>query len=129
MFLKTIKTIKSKTGELHFTRFALFSFPYLTLCFHVIRKEDQDPYLHNHPWNLISLVLWGKYIEETETGVNTRGVLNLAIRDRGSFHKIQKLLTCKIITLNILWGKRGDWGYKVGDKVISNEEWRLMKQK
>lgn len=58
------KEIKSKTGELHFRRYRLFWTPWFALYIHRIYKADEDPYPHSHPWNFISLILNGGYIEE-----------------------------------------------------------------
>jgi hypothetical protein len=50
------------------------------------------------------------------------------MRNKLEFHKILEVVK-PTITLNILWGERTEWGYKIGDKIVSNIEWRNNKEK
>jgi hypothetical protein len=65
---KLIKEIKSKQGVLHFKRWELFTSKRFnfSIYLHGIYKADEDPHLHNHPWNIATLILWGSYIEELD---------------------------------------------------------------
>ncbi len=67
---KLIKEIKSKEGVLHFRRWNILTvsnrFINFSIYLHGIYKEDQDPHLHNHPWNIATIILWGSYIEELD---------------------------------------------------------------
>ncbi len=62
---KLIKEIRSKEGILHFKRWEIFSSTKFnfSIYLHGIYKADQDLHLHNHPWNIATLILWGSYIE------------------------------------------------------------------
>ena len=58
-----IKEIKSREGIVHFRRYRLFSIPWFSLYLHQILEPDKDLHLHDHPWNFISYVIQGHYVE------------------------------------------------------------------
>jgi len=126
--MKLVKEIKSKEGEVHFRRWAFFETKYLSVYYHEIFKADKDKHRHNHPWNIFTVILSGGYVEETENGNILRRKWHMANRWRNQFHKIKRLLSNKVTTLAICYGKRKDWGYQLSDNVtISNDEYRKLK--
>lgn len=127
--MKLVKEIKSKEGAVHFRRWAFFETKFLSIYYHEIFKADEDPHLHNHPWNIFTLILSGAYIEELENKKHVyRGKWTIANRARARFHKIKELLSNKVTTLAICYGKRGEWGYRLSDTVtVSNAEYRKLK--
>lgn len=128
MFNK-VKEIRSKSGELHFIRWKIFSIGNFSVNIHKICKADEDKHLHNHPWNFMSIVLKGGYIERLQSGkANLRTFLNTAIRRAEKFHKIDEMVTKTVYTLNFMWGERKEWGYDVGGKFVQHEEYRNLKR-
>jgi hypothetical protein len=126
--MRLVKEIRSKIGTLHFRRWALFETTYVSLYFHQIYRADEDPHLHNHPWNIATWILDGGYIETTEAGDEVRREGSFAYRTRKQFHKIKELLKGRTCTLALCIGKRNDWGYKLEDgSVVSNEQYRKLK--
>ena len=126
--MKLVKEIKSKQGVLHFRRYAILESKYLNLYIHYIHKEDLDQHLHNHPWNIFTVVLDGSYVELLENGVeNNRKYLNFGYHNRKAYHKILKLNTRYVKTLAIAFGKKSDWGYSVDGKHIDHVEYRSNK--
>lgn len=141
--MRVVKEIKSRTGELHFRRYALYESTYLSIYFHEIYKADEDPYLHNHPWRLFSWILWGSYIEELthfdeETAYDidtpdpvtkevTRTPGHFGYRGFKAFHKIKKVLTPVVLTLAVCIGKRRPWHYLATNVLISNDDFRKQK--
>lgn len=127
--MKLIKEIKSKDGILHFRRWAVFQSKYFSIFIHGIYKEDNDAHLHNHPWNLLTIVLSGSYIEELENAnLIVRGFLNIGYRSRAKYHKIFKLTSKEVKTLAFVFGKRNDnWGYNVDNKHVIHTEYRTNK--
>jgi hypothetical protein len=127
--MKLIKEIKSRQGVLHFRRWAIFQSKYFSIYKHGIYHEDEDNHLHNHPWNLLTIILDGSYIEELESKkLVTRTFLHFGFRSRKKYHKIQKLLSKEVFTLAFAFGKRDDeWGYKVVDKHIIHTDYRKLK--
>jgi hypothetical protein len=50
-------------GTLYMGRWSLFETRWLSARVHHIATADHDRHLHDHPWNFISVVLGGRYIE------------------------------------------------------------------
>jgi hypothetical protein len=127
--MKLIKEIKSKDGILHFRRWAIFQSTYFSIYLHKIYKEDNDAHLHNHPWNILTIILNGSYIEELENvKFVIRDFLNIGFRNRTQYHKIFKLQSKEVKTLAFVFGKRDDnWGYKVDGKHVIHTEYRKNK--
>ena len=127
--MKLLKEIKSKYGITHFKRWSMISTKWFSVYLHGIYKEDQDKYLHNHPWNILTIIIYGSYIEQLENDlVKIRGIFNIGFHGRSSYHKIKKLLSKKVYSLAIVWGKHDDnWGYKFEGKHIDNRSFREYK--
>jgi excinuclease UvrABC nuclease subunit len=128
---KLIKEIKSKSGELHFRRWSILSSKWFSIYFHGIYKEDLDKHLHSHPWNILTIVLYGSYVEsllvENNIIQNTRNLFNIAYRPYNKYHKICELLSPKVYTIAFVFGKRKTWGYNVDNKFIENNKYRNKK--
>ncbi len=123
--MKLIKEIKSKEGILHFRRWSIFNSKYFSIYIHGIYKEDTDPHLHNHPWNILTIILKGSYVEKLEHRDNFRGFLNFGYRNRSKYHKIKKMLSDKVFSLAFVFGKRNDnWGYFVDGKHMIHTDYR-----
>lgn len=52
-----------ENGSLYMGRWALFETRWLSARVHYIASADDDRALHDHPWNFVSLVLQGGYVE------------------------------------------------------------------
>lgn len=127
MFNK-VKEIRSRSGVLHFQRWNIFTVKnFFSVYLHIIHKADEDKHLHNHPWSFISLVLWGRYIERLEDKLVNRYPLQVSYRRKNVFHKIHMLLSKKVITLNIMFSKQNNWGYKVNHSYVDNFDYRNLK--
>ena len=51
-------------GSLYMGRWTLFETRWLSARLHHIATPDLDRHLHDHPWNFLSIVLAGGYVEE-----------------------------------------------------------------
>lgn len=122
------KEIKSKYGELHFQRWTIMSLPWFSIYLHFIYKADEDAHLHNHPWNYLSFVVYGTFIEQTENN-HLECILpgKIIIRKAKVYHKITDLFTNKIITLFITGKRFNEWGYEVNGKFVGHKEYRILK--
>lgn len=128
--MKLIKEIKSKDGILHFRRWSIFQSKFFSIYIHGIYKEDNDLHLHNHPWNILTIILKGSYIEQLWNTEVKRGFLNIGFRNRYQYHKIKKLTSDKVFTLAFVFGKRNNkWGYSVNDNHIIHTVYRKEKNK
>lgn len=125
--MKLIKEIKSKSGKLHFRRWEILKTPWFSIWIHGIYAPDEDKHLHNHPWDFKSIVLKGKYIEETENGNIIQYPVKYNSRNGEDFHKIKKLISESVYTLFISTPIKRDWGYKVDGIFIKHDDYRKLK--
>lgn len=114
---RKVKTITSKSGAVHFERWAIIETKWFAWYLHKIQKEDQD-HMHSHPWNFFSIILKGSYLEEVQKNPNSREtILNLkkpfkaAFFDHRWFHSIRRIVNGPIWTTVFVWG-----GSFAGDK-------------
>ena len=120
--------IKSKKGELHFRRWRLIKTRWFDVYIHGIYKADTDKYLHDHPWDIWTMVLWGSYLEELpDKRYNYRSCFNMGYRRDKKFHKVR---TCfgPTYTLAIMGKEKREWGYDVEGVWVHNEEYRRLKR-
>lgn len=143
-----VKEIKSKEGVLHFQRYRFFQSKKFAIYLHFIAKSDEDKHPHNHPWNFVSIILKGGYIESLwkyDTVYNVSGIPNchyngyfitkyvrklwknfIAIRDAESYHKIE--LLAPTWTLVFTGPRRLDeWGYLTESGFQNHIEYRKNK--
>lgn len=124
-FFKKVKTIKSKDGELFFERWAIFEiYNFCALYLHRIHKADRDNHLHTHPWNFIGLILWGAYLERTDTELRLRSIGSISCAGRHFCHKIDTIVKGPVYSLFFVFGEHKPWYYSLG-KVESTEYRRL----
>lgn len=89
---------------------------WLNVYLHKFCRDDDDRALHDHPWWFVSLMLAGRYIEHTISGVITRGVGSVAFRRATHAHRVELLkrqdgtpIPCWTI---VLTGARSrEWGF------------------
>jgi len=96
---------------------------------HHIKREDADPYLHDHPFNWRTIVLSGSYMEEDAFGnIKTRYPGTTTHRKANELHRISAVGIAGAWTLFII-GKRNaqDWGFIVdtpaGPRKVSHNEY------
>lgn len=110
-----VKEIRSKKGDLHFERFALFETTYASLYLHTIYRADQDPNLHSHPWNFVTVVLRGAYWARGEKDLKLKSPGSWSYMSREGFHKIDEIVDGPVRTLFFAYGKRQPWYYLMDD--------------
>jgi hypothetical protein len=116
--MKLIKEIKSKNGELHFQRYLLFKTPWFQVYIHKIYKHDEDEHLHDHPWNIFTIILKGSYMEQllskdkNSSFLKIRTIGNCGYRSTKRFHKIKEIIKGPVTTLAVVGKRKNDpWGY------------------
>lgn len=138
--LLLVKEIKSKSGELHFRRWRLFSCPWLRIYLHQILASDLDKHQHTHPWSFVSLLLSGGYREETKFVSKRHPNLNqryfsieneyragdLIHHKADQPHKIT-LVSPVVWSLVFAYGKTKSWGYHTANGLIEHQEYRRLK--
>lgn len=63
---------------------------WLNLYLHKFMRDDDDRALHDHPWNFVSIMLWGQYTEITAMGTagKVRGFPDVAFRSAEHRHRV-----------------------------------------
>lgn len=126
--LKKVKTIRSKTGELYFERWAVIEIKnFCGLYIHRIHRADKDKHLHTHPWNFFGLILKGAYLEQTDELARVRSPGSFSFGTRHFCHKIQEIIKGPVYSLFFVWGKYKPWYYSLG-KVESTVYRRLKNE-
>ena len=115
---KWVKTIRDRSGHLHFRRFAVFQTPWLSFYIHRIYDSDRDPHLHSHPWPFWTMILSGSYMELTEHGMNWRKPCDAKSGGYDYFHKIHSITQGPVTTILIAGRRREDWYYKVDGELV-----------
>lgn len=135
-FLKLVKEIRSKAGDLYFQRFALIERDSFSVYVHHILRKDEDAHLHDHPWPFWGIILWGSYIEviftpeAKEFRLRTRYPLTFGhLPAMGTYHKILELLSKDVWTLVITGKRQPAWGYWIPEKGywVESSEYRQLK--
>lgn len=106
-------------GDLYLKRWWVGEFLGRTYLLHKFCSEDQDRYLHTHPWHAWSLILWGSYQEDVVD--NMCCVLGPVVKTRTKrwfnwipghrVHQVRKLLSKTCWTLFSVGPKQAKWGY------------------
>jgi hypothetical protein len=134
-----IREIISGEGKVHFRRYRILETPWFSLYIHNILESDLDLHMHDHPWDFVSVMLSGGYLEYTEKNpegnyflpidFNTWDIPSLYINAHVAedLHKI-KLIDGKPVWSIFLCGpRRREFGYGVNGKWIHNKEYREFK--
>lgn len=136
-----VKEIRSKTGELHFERFAIIETSLFAVYIHRIHKEDKDRHLHSHPWNFFTVTLKGSYVErflgldlfgESQEDVRVKRPGSIAFGDRYFYHKIDRIVNGPVTTFFVTWGRPHSWFYFVTDEKgveysVESNDYRKLK--
>lgn len=124
-----IKRIESKTGELHFLRYRLFSSPWFRIYIHKICLSDYDLHCHNHPWNFISLILKGIYKQKIISLYEYYKIcfpFNIFRLKRDEFHHLT-LLNGPVWTIVFAYGQYHEWGYLTESGFCDHKTYRKLK--
>jgi len=115
-----IQTIIGKDGTPYMRRYHLIKNEWLRVYVHEILRSDEDPELHDHPWDFTTILLSGGYSEEVpvkEFGNWQAGETKKILWPRWSIirHKADDLhrldIEKPVWTLFIAGKSRRDWGF------------------
>jgi hypothetical protein len=130
LMFKLVKEIRSKIGVLYFKRWELLKLPFGYIYLHQILRADEDGHLHDHPYDFVSLIIKGGYIEQVDSGKvffrNRKLLSAVYMPATGIYHKIYKL-HAPTWSLVFASNRKHHWGYKYKDGWVSNEEYRRLK--
>jgi len=102
--------------QTYLSRLRIVQTPWFALYLHRMDGPDSRPTLHDHPWNFLSLVLRGGYIERrldphsmlVDEQHRVRWVNRMRTHDA---HAITELLRVPTWTLLLVGPRRRTWGY------------------
>lgn len=100
-------------GYLH--RWTLLKFKSLHFRIHHILSEDKTPFLHNHPFFYISIILSGGYCEliqkEQHLVLKKHRRFSFLFRKASDYHRIVSVQP-NTKTLFLTWKSKSDWNLK-----------------
>lgn len=92
----------------------------------MIARADEDKDEHDHPWNFISIILKGGYLETSDFLSTTRRPGSIAYKRADESHRVVRIFG-KTYSLAIVWGKRREWGYQTNIGWVEAQEYRRLK--
>lgn len=110
-----------------FTRITLLSLFGFRVVLHIFKKDDQHPY-HDHPYNLLSILLWGRYEELTPAEYSGYYVVRRTapsiwwIPARRA-HRIRLVQGRRAVTLCFFGRKHRTWGFYVGGNWVESKRY------
>ena len=78
---------------------------------HEILRDDDDRALHDHPWENVSYLLIGRYLEITPEGEFLREAGSLIRRQAGDAHRLQLIDGERCVSLFFTGVKTREWGF------------------
>jgi len=124
-----IREIISRKGVVHFQRYRLLETKWLRLYIHHILESDKDGDLHDHPWNLISVILKGHYVERRPDDLLTDCKPGVVFHRRADQpHCIDEVVK-PTWTFVIAYGKRRLWGYHTAMGWVDHETYQSVKNR
>lgn len=102
------KTIYRNETEKYLVRYSIFNCRFFAVKIHNILLSD-DNCLHDHPWQFVSLILWGGYVEHTEKGSKIYHPGQLLKRPAEFKHRLE--IHQPAWTLVVTFKKTREWGF------------------
>ena len=82
---------------------------WMNIYLHEFHRSDDDRALHDHPWDFVSLVLYGSYIEMGLRKTRPRRTWSVGLRIAEHLHRVVVAGVCR--TLVITGPTRREWGF------------------
>ena len=117
--------IRSRENILHFRRWRLLENRWFRLFVHEIYQRDEDAHPHSHPWNFLSWVVKGGYIEGSPQGHKVVSRWGFNRKSAKDYHKILQVLSTPTITIVFSWGPYLPWGYLTQEGFVEKDQYRF----
>lgn len=101
--------IDSEENGPYMVRYKVFRCPWFKVFLHHILRSDEDPELHDHPWNFVSLILWAGYFEILPGGGRVVRPGEIVRHRAEDAHRL--ILERPAWTLVAVTGKKRTWGF------------------
>jgi hypothetical protein len=91
---------------------------------HHFMHSDDDRALHSHPWLFnVSILLKGRYLEHSPSGVSLRVAPTFKFRWGAAYHRIELIDRAPVWTLFITGPKVREWGFRCPQGFV---HWRAF---
>lgn len=85
--------------------------PLFNIYVHKFLRDDDDRAMHDHPWPSMSVLVRGRYIEQTSQGRREYGPGSVLFRGASYTHRVE-LIDCKPCWTLFITGPRvREWGF------------------
>lgn len=127
------REIKSQAGRVVFRRWRAINTRWFQVLIHAVYDHDRDHFMHDHPWNFLSFILKGGYMElycDQNSIVSTRVASPFTFKRMqaaGEYHKILRLLNGTSWSLVVTGKRERTWGYLTNQGWMNNEKYRRLK--
>lgn len=92
-------------------RYILPRNPWINVYIHRFLRDDDDRALHDHPWASVSLLVRGRYVEETVAGRQEYRVGSIIFRSATYSHRVELPDGKPCWTLFITGRRVREWGF------------------
>ena len=89
---------------------------FLNVYLHRFMRSDDDRALHDHPWQSVSLLLKGAYLEVLDRGEHAWAAPAIIFRAAEHRHRLVLVEGQPVWTIFITGRKLRDWGFWCGDR-------------
>lgn len=104
-------TIRATDGSPYLVRLRILQTPLFAFYLHwILRSDDRERGLHDHPWDFVSVILRGGYVEHTSTGRKWYGPGSVLYRRAEAFHAIG--VERPAMSLVFCMRRRRPWGFQ-----------------
>jgi len=99
----------------------------INVVLHKIRTSDSDPWLHDHPWTFMTVILTGGYWEHTIHGKTWKGPGSVIFHHSKQLHKIEldpdKSDGQDTWTLFVMGPRQRKWGFQTDNGWIPYDDY------
>lgn len=107
----------------YLVRWRLVQTPWFGIFLHKILMIDNDINLHDHPWNFVTWIIKGAYLEERDGKQYSWDQGSIHKMSIGSFHKISHLWRVPTWSLVFVGPRKRQWGYQTKDGWVPRSEY------
>lgn len=85
--------------------------PICCIYIHKFLRDDDDRAMHDHPWSSVSLLVWGRYVEQTAQGKKEYRAGSVLFRKATHTHRIELPEGRPAWTLFVTGPRVREWGF------------------
>jgi hypothetical protein len=112
--------IQDENGDPMLVRWRIIQTPYGALYLHKFLRGDSDPFVHDHPWSFLSIILKGGYTEARRHNktylLYKHHVTRFNLMHRYDAHYIMELDRTPTWSLLLVGPRKRTWGFYVEER-------------